>query len=66
VVSKVIALVLLAVLAASVLWIGAEQHYRGCVEARFVTGAGTGAPLFSTGEPDTLHASIKGCKRSPF
>jgi hypothetical protein len=66
VVSKVIGLVLVAVIAASLLWVGAEQHYRACIEARFVAGVGTDVRDLSTGKIDTLHASIKGCRRSPF
>ena len=66
--TKAIGLILLAIIAAALVWSGAEQHYRACVEARFVTGAGStsGAFRWDDDQDPVSHASVKGCKRLPF
>jgi hypothetical protein len=56
VVAKVLGLLLLAVIAAALVWGAAEQHYQSCVQARFVAGTGKAPPNWST----------SGCSRSPF
>jgi hypothetical protein len=69
VVAKVIGLALLTLIAAALIWGAAEQHYRACVEARFVagTGTGTGVPRWDDQPSAALsNASVSGCSRSPF
>jgi hypothetical protein len=69
VVTRAAAVVLLAVIAAALLWSAGEQHYRACVETRFVTGAGgsdTGV-RFTDEPPAPLGSvSVSGCDRWPF
>jgi hypothetical protein len=62
------ALVLLAVIAGALLWGAAEQHYRGCLEQRFVSGAGGSRGLGgSVFKPRPLQpVSTEGCDRWPF
>jgi hypothetical protein len=68
VVTRAAAVLLLAVIAAALLRSAGEQHYRACIETRFVTDAGdSGAFRWPDQPPVPLgRVSVTGCDRWPF
>jgi hypothetical protein len=80
-VAKVVGLALLGVIAGALLWMAAEQHYQGCVEARMATALANGRVTnsqreagtfgFDGDEPTSIayapaRVQLRACSRWPF
>jgi hypothetical protein len=66
---RVLAIAVSLVIAVSLLWMAAETHYRGCVEAataRTDRLSGDDRVLDQLAEGGARVSSIEGCSRLPF